>query len=141
MKKYTVEKETFDYITSLLADEPSSLLHEWNNWLDGTSGGTIGYRAMRELNSFPSVTASVVVAQLLQGTAELELKERKYRIYHKQNSGVMSFAYHYFTKSGTLQDSDDFDDVSVLTESNVKALADYEGKWVWEWAHEVKDND
>lgn len=140
MKKYKVSKETFDYVTSLLANQPNHLLSAWELWLNGTNCGSDSYEAIKELNRV-GATASVVITELLQGKAELKLDEKKYRLYHKQNSGVMSFAYHYFTKSGTLQDSDDFDDVSVLTESNVKALADYEGQWVWEWAHEVKDND
>lgn len=140
MIEYKVSKETLEFITNQLV-EPSNLLHTWHNWLSRAGGLDEAYKAIDELNDQPNARASEIITQLLMGTAKLVLKEKKYRVYHKQNSGVMSFAYHYFTKSGTLQDSDDFDDVSILTESNVNALAHYEGKWVWEWAHEEKDND
>jgi hypothetical protein len=140
MKKYAVSKETFNYITAILADKPSHLLHDWRQWLDANNVGSASYSAIKELSHFDR-NPSIVITELLQGKAELELDEKKYRLYHKQNSDLEQFAYHYFTKSGVLQDSDDFDDVSVLGESNVKALADYEGLWVWGWAHEVKDND
>lgn len=137
MKKYAVSEETFNYITSNLADTPSHLFHDWEQWLNSNNVGSASYNAIKELSHFDK-NPSIVIAELLQGKAELELYEKKYRLYHKQNSGLEQFAYHYFTKSGILQDSDDFDDVSVLIESNVKALAEYEGQWVWEWAHEVK---
>lgn len=140
MIEYKVSKETLKLITELLAERPNQLLGAWELWLNGNTCGSDEYEAIKELNRVGS-TASVVITELLMGTAKLVLNEKKYRLYHKQNSGVMSFAYHYFTKSGTLQDSDDFDDVSILTESNVNALAHYEGQWVWEWAHEVEDND
>ena len=140
MKKYKVSKETFNYVTAILTDKPSYLLHIWKEWLNANNVGSASYSAIKELSHFDK-NPSIVITELLQGKAELELDEKKYRLYHKQNSDLEQFAYHYFTKSGVLQDSDDFDDVSVLTESNVKALADYEGRWVWAWAHEVKDND
>lgn len=137
MKKYAVSKETFNYITAILADKPSHLLHDWEQWLNANNVGSESYNVIRELVHF-NENPSIVIAELLQGKSELELDEKKYRLYHKQNSGSEQFAYHYFTKSGVLQDSDDFDDVSVLAESNVEALAYYEGQWVWEWAHEVE---
>ena len=137
MKKYAVSKETFNYITAILADEPSHLLHDWEQWLNANNVFGESYNVIKELVHF-NENPSIVIAELLQGKAELELDEKKYRLYHKQNSGSEQFAYHYFTKSGVLQDSDDFDDVSVLAESNVEALAYYEGQWDWEWAHEVE---
>lgn len=140
MKKYAVSRETFNYITAILADKPSYLLNIWEEWLNVENIGSASYSAIKELARFNN-NPSIIITELLQGKAELELDEKQYRLYHKQKSDPEQFAYHYFTKSGVLQDSDDFDDVSVLTESNVKALADYEGQWVWEWAHEVKDND
>lgn len=137
MKKYAVSKETFDYITSILTDNPSQIFHDWGKWIDANDVECVSYNAIKELSHFDK-NPSIVIAELLQGKAELELDEKKYRLYHKQNSDREQFAYHYFTKSGALQDSDDFDDVSVLAESNVEALAYYEGQWVWEWAHEVE---
>nr|DAT97208.1 MAG TPA: hypothetical protein [Caudoviricetes sp.] len=137
MKKYKVSKETFNYVTAILADKPSHLLHDWRQWLNANNVGSVSYKAVKELTQFDR-NPSVIITQLLQREAELELDEKKYRLYHKQNSDSEQFAYHYFTKSGVLQDSDDFDDVSVLAESNVEALAYYEGQWVWEWAHEVE---
>jgi hypothetical protein len=140
MKKYKVSKETFNYITSILADKPSYLLDIWKEWHSVENVGSASYSAIKEL-ARDGKNPSIVITELLQGKAELELDEKKYRLYHKQNSDSEQFAYHYFTKSGVLQDSDDFDDVSILAESNVNALADIEGHWVWAWAHEVKDND
>lgn len=137
MKKYAVSKETFNYITAILADKPNNLLHDWEQWLNANSVGSESYNVIKELSHFNKIP-SIVITELLQGKAELELDEKYYRLYHKQNSDPEQFAYHYFTKSGVLQDSDDFDDVSVLAESNVEALAYYEGQWVWEWAHEVE---
>lgn len=138
MKKYAVSKETFNYITAILSDKPSHLLHDWEQWLNANNVGSESYNVIRELVHF-NENPSIVIAEILQGKAELELiQEKKYRVYHKQNSGIMTFVYHYFTCSGKLQDSDDFDDVSVLAESNVEAIAYYEGQWVWEWAHEVE---
>ena len=137
MKKYAVSKETFNYITAILADKPSYLLNIWEEWHSVENVGSASYSAIKEL-ARDGKNPSIVITELLQGKAELELDEKKYRLYHKQNRGAVQFAYHYFTKSGVLQDSDVFDDVSALTESNVKALAEYEGQWVWEWAHEVK---
>lgn len=137
MKKYKVSKETFNYITAILADNPSQIFHDWRKWLNTNNVKSASYSAIKELSHF-NKNPSIVITELLQGKAELELDEKKYRLYHKQNSDPEQFAYHYFTKSGVLQDSDDFDDVSVLTESNVEELADYEGRWVWSWAHEVK---
>lgn len=137
MKKYAVSKETFNYITAILADKPSHLLHDWEQWLNANNVGSESYNVIKELSHF-NENPSIVIAEILQGKAELELDEKKYRLYHKQNSGIMTFAYHYFTCSGKLRDSDDFDDVSVLAESDVEALAYYEGQWVWEWAHEVE---
>lgn len=137
MKKYAVSKETFNYITELLAKKPNRLLSAWELWLRGANVGSDEYEAVRELNKV-GITASLVITELLQGKAELELYEKKYRVYHKQNSGIMTFAYHYFTCSGTLQDSDDFDDVSILTQNQVDDIADIEGHWVWAWVHEVK---
>lgn len=140
MKKYKVSKETFNYVTAILKDKPSYILHIWEEWLNANNVGSASYSAIKELSHFDK-NPSIVITELLQGKAELALDEKKYRLYHKQNSDLEQFAYHYFTKSGVLQESDDFDDVSVLTESNVKALVDYEGLWVWGWAYEVKDND
>lgn len=137
MKKYAVSKETFNYITAILSDKPSHLLHDWEQWLNANNVGSESYNVIRELVHF-NEDPSIVIAEILQGKVELELDEKKYRLYHKQNSDSEQFAYHYFTKSGVLQDSDDFDDVSVLVESDVEALAYYEGQWVWEWAHEVE---
>ena len=137
MKKYEITKKTFNYITSILADKPSHLLHDWEQWLNANSVGSESDNVIKELSRF-NENPSIVITELLQGKAELELDEKKYRLYHKQKSDSEQFAYHYFTKSGVLQDSDDFDDVSVLSESNVEALAYYEGQWVWEWAHEVE---
>lgn len=139
MKKYAVSRETFNYITAILADKPSHLLHDWEQWLNDNNPvlEDVSYNVIKELSHF-NKNPSIVIAELLQGKAELELDEKKYRLYHKQNSDPEQFAYHYFTKSGVLQDSDDFDDVSMLTESNVETLAYYEGQWVWEWAHEVE---
>ena len=137
MKKYAVSKETFYYITSILADKPSHLLHDWEQWLNADSVGSESYNVIKELSHF-NKNPSIIITELLQGKTELELDEKKYRLYHKQKSDPEQFAYHYFTKSGVLQDSDDFDDVSVLSESDVEALAYYEGQWIWEWAHEVE---
>lgn len=137
MKKYAVSRETFNYITAILADKPSYLLNIWEEWLNVKNIGSASYSAIKELARFNNNPSSIIT-ELLQGKAELELDEKQYRLYHKQKSDPEQFAYHYFTKSGVLQDSDDFADVSVLAESNVKALAYYEGQWVWEWAHEVE---
>lgn len=137
MKKYAVSRETFNYITAILADKPSYLLNIWEEWLNVENIGSASYSAIKELARFNNNPSSIIT-ELLQGKAELELDEKQYRLYHKQKSDSEQFAYHYFTKSGVLQDSDDFDDVSVLAESNVEALAYYEGQWVWEWAHEVE---
>lgn len=137
MKKYAVSRETFNYITAILADKPSYLLNIWEEWLNVENIGSASYSAIKELARFNNNPSSIIT-ELLQGKAELELDEKQYRLYHKQKSDSEQFAYHYFTKSGVLQDSDDFDDVSVLSESNVEALAYYEGQWVWEWAHEVE---
>lgn len=137
MKKYAVSKETFNYITSILADKPSYLLNIWEEWLKVENFGSASHSAIKELARFNN-NPSIIITELLQGKAELELDEGKYRLYHKQNSDSEQFAYHYFTKSGILQDTDNFDNVSVLIESDVKALADREGQWIWAWAHEVE---
>lgn len=141
MKKYPVSEETFNYITAILADNPSHLFHDWEQWLSANNVGSASYNAVKELAQLGK-NPSVIITQLLQREAELELiQEKKYRVYHKQNSGIMTFAYHYFTCSGTLQDSDDFDDISILTQNQVDDIAVNEGRWVRAWAHEVKDND
>lgn len=137
MKKYAVSRETFNYITAILADKPNYLFHDWRQWSDSNNVGSASYSAIKELTRFNN-NPSIIITELLQGKAELELDEKQYRLYHKQKSDSEQFAYHYFTKSGVLQDSDDFADVSVLSERNVEALAYYEGQWVWEWAHEVE---
>lgn len=140
MKKYAVSKETFNYITSILADKPSHLLHDWEQWLNANSVGSESCSAIKELVRFNN-KPSIIITELLQGKAELELDEKQYRLYHKQKSDSEQFAYHYFTKNGVLQDSDDFDDVSVLAESQVQEIACWEGEWVWSWAYEVTNND
>lgn len=140
MKKYKVSKETFNYITAILADNPSHILHDWEQWLNAHIVGSESYNVIKELSHF-NKNPSIVITELLMGTAKLVLNEKKYRIYHKQEARNLLFPYHFFNENGKLDERNRLEDVSVLTESNVKALADYEGQWVWEWAHEVKDND
>lgn len=140
MKKYAVSKETFNYITSILADKPNHLLHDWEQWLRGANVGSDEYEVVRELNKV-GITASLVITELLQGKAELELDEKKYRVYHKQEERGLIFPYHFFNKNGKLDETNKLENVSVLSESDVNALADFEGEWVWSWAYEVKNND
>lgn len=139
MKKYAVSKETFNYITAILADKPNQLLHDWEQWLKGANVGSDEYEAVRELNKV-GITASFVITELLQGKAELELDERKYRLYHEQPNGHDGalFSYHFFDKNYDLNEDDFFTSIPLLTEEQVNEIADIEGQWVWEWAHEVK---
>lgn len=142
MKKYPVSKETFNYITLILADKPSYLLHIWEEWLNANNVGSASYSAIKELSHL-NKNPSIVIAELLQGKAELELiQEKKYRVYHKQtNDKPLVFTYHYFTKKVVLQDSDYFEDIEILTNDQVNDIVACEGQWVWGWVHEVKNND
>lgn len=138
MKKYAVSKETFNYITAILADKPNQLLHDWEQWLKGANVGSDEYEAVRELNKV-GITASFVITELLQGKAELELDEKKYRVYHQQPTHDTSlFSYHFFDKNYDLNEDDFFTSIPKLTQEQVNDIAEVEGHWVWEWAHEVE---
>lgn len=138
MKKYAVSKETFNYITAILADKPNQLLHDWEQWLKGANVGSDEYEAVRELNKV-GITASFVITELLQGKAELELDEKKYRVYHQQPThDTRLFSYHFFDKNYELNEDDFFTSIPKLTQEQVNDIAEVEGHWVWEWAHEVE---
>lgn len=138
MKKYAVSKETFNYITAILADKPNQLLHDWEQWLKGANVGSDEYEAVRELNKV-GTTASFVITELLQGKAELELDEKKYRVYHQQPThDTHLFSYHFFDKNYELNEDDFFTSIPKLTQEQVNDIAEVEGHWVWEWAHEVE---
>lgn len=138
MKKYAVSKETFNYITATLADKPNQLLHDWEQWLKGANVGSDEYEAVRELNKV-GITASFVITELLQGKAELELDEKKYRVYHQQPThDTRLFSYHFFDKNYELNEDDFFTSIPKLTQEQVNDIAEVEGHWVWEWAHEVE---
>lgn len=138
MKKYAVSKETFNYITAILADKPNQLLHDWEQWLKGANVGSDEYEAVRELNKV-GITASFVITELLQGKAELELDEKKYRVYHQQPThDTHLFSYHFFDKNYELNEDDFFTSIPKLTQEQVNDIAEVEGHWVWEWAHEVE---
>lgn len=138
MKKYAVSKETFNYITASLADKPNQLLHDWEQWLKGANVGSDEYEAVRELNKV-GITASFVITELLQGKAELELDEKKYRVYHQQPThDTHLFSYHFFDKNYKLNEDDFFTSIPKLTQEQVNDIAEVEGHWVWEWAHEVE---
>lgn len=139
MKKYAVSKETFNYITSILADKPSHLLHDWEQWLNANSVGSESYNVIKELSHFDK-NPSIVIAELLQGKAELELiQEKKYRVYHQQPThDTRLFSYHFFDKNYELNEDDFFTSVPKLTQEQVNNIVDIEGNWVWSWVHEVK---
>jgi hypothetical protein len=139
MKKYAVSKETFNYITSILADKPSHLLHDWEQWLNANSVGSESYNVIKELSHF-NKNPSIVIAELLQGKAELELiQEKKYRVYHQQPThDTRLFSYHFFDKNYNLNEDDFFTSVPKLTQEQVNDIVDIEGNWVWLWVHEVK---
>ena len=139
MKKYAVSKETFNYITSILADKPSHLLHDWEQWLNANSVGSESYNVIKELSHFDK-NPSIVIAELLQGKAELELiQEKKYRVYHQQPThDTRLFSYHFFDKNYELNEDDFFTSVPKLTQEQVNNIVDIEGNWVWSWAHEVE---
>lgn len=139
MKKYVVSKETFNYITSILADKPSYLLHIWEEWLNVNNVGSASYSAIKELSHF-NKNPSIVITELLQGKAELEIDEKQYRLYHEQPNGKDGalFSYHFFDKNYDLNEDDFFTSIPLLTQEQVNEIADVEGQWVWEWAHEVK---
>ena len=138
MKKYAVSKETFNYITAILADKPNQLLRDWEQWLKGANVGSDEYEAVRELNKV-GITASFVITELLQGKAELELDEKKYRVYHQQPThDTRLFSYHFFDKNYELNEDDFFTSIPKLTQEQVNDIAEVEGHWVWEWAHEVE---
>lgn len=139
MKKYKVSKETFNYITSILADKPSYLLHDWEQWLNANSVGSESYNVIKELSHFDK-NPSIVIAELLQGKAELELiQEKKYRVYHQQPThDTRLFSYHFFDKNYELNEDDFFTSVPKLTQEQVNNIVDIEGNWVWSWVHEVK---
>lgn len=139
MKKYAVSKETFNYITAILADKPSHLLHDWEQWLDANSVGSESYNVIKELSHFGK-NPSIVIVELLQGKAELELiQEKKYRVYHQQPThDTRLFSYHFFDKNYDLNEDDFFTSIPILTQEQVNNIADIEGHWVWAWVHEVK---
>jgi len=139
MKKYAVSKETFRYITAILADKPSHLLHDWEQWLDANDVGSVSYNAIKELSHF-NKNPSIVVTELLQGKAELELiQEKKYRVYHQQPThDTRLFSYHFFDKDYNLNEDDFFTSIPLLTNEQVNDIVDIEGHWVWSWVHEVK---
>lgn len=139
MKKYGVSKETFNYITSILADNPSHLFHDWEQWLSANNVGSVGYNAVKELGKFGK-NPSVIITQLLQGKAELELiQEKKYRVYHEQPThDTRLFSYHFFDKDYNLNEDDFFTSIPLLTQEQVNDIVDIEGHWVWAWVHEVK---
>lgn len=139
MKKYAVSKETFNYITAILADKPSHLLHDWEQWLNANSVGSESYNVIKELSHFDK-NPSIVIAELLQGKAELELiQEKKYRVYHQQPThDTRLFSYHFFDKNYELNEDDFFTSVPKLTQEQVNNIVDIEGHWVWSWVHEVK---
>lgn len=142
MKKYAVSKETFDFITSDLANEPNKLFHKWEEWINCTNVGSGSYNAIKEL-SLLGKNPSVILTELLQGKAELELiQEKKYRIYHQQPTyDTRLFSYHFFDKNYELNEDDFFTSIPILTQEQVNDIVDIEGHWVWAWVHEVKDND
>lgn len=140
MKKYAVSKETFNYITSILANKPSYLLHDWEQWLNANSVGSESYNVIKELSHF-NKNPSIVITELLQGKAELELDEKKYRIYHKQEARGLLFPYHFFNKKWQLDETNKLENIPTLTESQVQEIACREGEWVWSWAYEVTNND
>lgn len=139
MKKYAVSKETFNYITSILADKPSHLFHDWEQWLSANNVGSVSYNAVKELAQFGQ-NPSVIITQLLQREAELMLiQEKKYRVYHQQPTHDTSlFSYHFFDKNYDLNEDDFFTSIPILTQEQVNNIADVEGRWVWAWVHEVK---
>ena len=139
MKKYAVSKETFNYITSILADKPSYLLHIWEEWLNANNVGSASYSAIKELSHF-NKNPSIVIAELLQGKAKLELiQEKKYRVYHQQPThDTHLFSYHFFDKNYELNEDDFFTSIPILTQKQVNDIVDIEGHWVWAWVHEVK---
>lgn len=139
MKKYAVSKETFNYITAILADKPSHLLHDWEQWLNANSVGSEGYNVIKELSHF-NKNPSIVIAELLQGKAELEIiQEKKYRVYHQQPThDALLFSYHFFDKNHELNEDDFFTSIPKLTQEQVNNIVDVEGDWVWAWVHEVK---
>lgn len=138
MKKYAVSKETFNYITAILAHEPSHLLHDWEQWLNANSVGSESYNVIKELSHF-NENPSIVIAELLQGKAELELiQEKKYRVYHQQPTyDARLFSYHFFDKKYELNEDDFFTSIPILTQEQVNDIVDIEGHWVWGWVHEV----
>lgn len=139
MKKYAVSKETFNYITSILADNPSHLFHDWEQWLSANNVGSVSYNAIKELARLGK-NPSVIITQLLQREAELELiQEKKYRVYHEQSThDTRLFSYHFFDKDYNLNEDDFFTSIPLLTNDQVNDIVDIEGHWVWGWVHEVK---
>ena len=139
MKKYAVSKETFNYITSILADKPSYLLNIWEEWLSVENVGSASYSAIKELARFDK-NPSIVITELLQGKAELELiQEKKYRVYHQQPThDTRLFSYHFFDKNYELNEDDFFTSIPILTQEQVNDIVDIEGHWVGAWVHEVK---
>lgn len=139
MKKYAVSKETFNYITAILADNPSHILHDWEQWLNANSVGSDSYNVIKELSHF-NKNPSIVIAELLQGKTELELiQEKKYRVYHQQAThDTRLFSYHFFDKNYELNEDDFFTSIPILTQEQVNDIVDIEGHWVWAWVHEVK---
>lgn len=139
MKKYAVSRETFNYITAILADKPNYLFHDWRQWSDSNNVGSASYSAIKELTRFNN-NPSIIITELLQGKAELELiQEKKYRVYHQQPThDTRLFSYHFFDKNYELNEDDFFTSVPKLTQEQVNNIVDIEGHWVWSWVHEVK---
>lgn len=139
MKKYAVSRETFNYITAILADKPSYLLNIWEEWLSVENVGSASYSAIKELARL-NKNPSIVITELLQGKAELELiQEKKYRVYHQQPThDTRLFSYHFFDKNYELNEDDFFTSIPILTQEQVNNIVDIEGHWLWAWVHEVK---
>lgn len=139
MKKYPVSKETFNYITSILTDNPSQIFYDYREWLDANDVGSASYSAIKELARFDK-NPSIVITELLQGKAELELiQEKKYRVYHQQPThDKLLLSYHFFDENYDLNEDDFFASIPIFTQEQVSNIAYIEGSWVWAWAHEVK---